>query len=162
MIFVTVGAQMPFDRLIGWVDAWAGRSGRRDVVAQIGPSALAPRYLRATQFLDPPEFRSHMRQAEAIVSHAGMGTILDALALGRPLLVVPRLGQLAETRNDHRVATARRFAEEGLVRAAYSETEFGDEMQRLATQRGGREIRQGAEARLLARIRSFALGGQQG
>lgn len=158
MIFVTVGAQMPFDRLIGWVDAWAARSGRSDVVAQIGPSALAPRHLRAAQFLEPPEFRRLMQQADAIVSHAGMGTILDALALGRPLLVVPRLGRLAETRNDHQVATARRFAEEGLLRAAYSEAEFGDEMQRLGTQRGGTGIRRGAEARLLAEIRNFALG----
>ena len=35
LIFVTVGAQMSFDRLIGWVDDWAVAVGRDDVVAQI-------------------------------------------------------------------------------------------------------------------------------
>jgi len=156
VIFVTVGAQMPFDRLIRWADAWAGSQGRSDVVAQIGPSAFAPLHLRATQFLDPPEFRRQMREAQAIVSHAGVGTILDALALGRPLLVVPRLGRLAETRNDHQVATAQRFAAEGLVRAAYSEAQFAEEMQRLGSAAARPGSARGAEPRLLARIREYA------
>ena len=47
MIFVTVGAQMPFDRMCKAVDAWAAKRGRSDVFAQIGetewrPSASAP------------------------------------------------------------------------------------------------------------------------
>jgi UDP-N-acetylglucosamine transferase subunit ALG13 len=157
VIFVTVGAQMPFDRLIGWADAWAGRTGRTDVVAQIGPSQLRPQHLRATRFLDPPEFRRQLQEARAIVSHAGMGTILDALVLGRPLLVVPRLGRLAETRNDHQVATARRFAEEGLVRAACSEEAFAAEMDQLEARGSKPRIGASAQESLLARIRSFAL-----
>ena len=35
MIFVTVGAQLPFDRLVDTVDAWAGRKGDTEVLAQI-------------------------------------------------------------------------------------------------------------------------------
>ena len=36
MIFVTVGTDSPFDRLMQVVDEWAAASGRTDVFAQIG------------------------------------------------------------------------------------------------------------------------------
>lgn len=161
MIFVTVGGQMPFDRLVAWVDAWAGERGRRDVFAQIGPTRLTPKYLEALPFLDPPEFRRRMAEAAAVVSHAGIGTILSALELGRPLLVVPRLGRLGETRNDHQVATARRFAAEGMLRAAYTEAEFRERIEGLEASAPPPRIGAAASASLLARIRGFALAGRR-
>ena len=47
MIFVTVGTDGPFDRLISTVDQWAGENGRSDVVAQVGRSTLEPRFVQA-------------------------------------------------------------------------------------------------------------------
>ncbi|MFT5695473.1 MAG: UDP-N-acetylglucosamine transferase subunit ALG13, partial [Myxococcota bacterium] len=128
MIFVTVGAQMSFDRLIGWVDDWAVANSRSDLAAQIGPSDFAPKALEVIPFMDPQEFRRRMVDATAVVAHAGMGTIITALELGKPILVVPRLGDLDETRNDHQVATANRLAEDGLILAAYNEHEFAEQM----------------------------------
>lgn len=40
MIFVTVGTQVQFDRLIRTVDEWAGARARSDIFAQIGPSTI--------------------------------------------------------------------------------------------------------------------------
>lgn len=166
MIFVTVGAQMPFDRLIGWVDEWAVARERRDFSAQTGPSDLVPRALEPVPFLDPRAFRQHMESADAVVAHAGMGTILTALELGKPILVVPRLGARNETRNDHQVATAEHFAKEGLVLAAYDEAGFALQMTRLDAEiesrleGGSYEPRIGARGSdsLLARLREFAVG----
>jgi UDP-N-acetylglucosamine transferase subunit ALG13 len=158
LIFVTVGAQMAFDRLIGWVDDWAVSRDRDDVCAQIGPSGYRPRRLQVLPFLDPPEFRSRVRDARAIVSHAGMGTILTALELGKPILVVPRLGALAETRTDHQVATARRFEEDGLVLAAYDEGQFAVQMDRIEAVPEKQRIGARASPELLSRLRGFVLG----
>src|SRR5579859_3180811 len=109
MIFVTVGAQMPFDRLVRTVDLWAGRKGRRDVFAQVGPTALSPSNIAYEKFLDPASFRAKVEEASVIIAHAGMGSILTALEAGKPILILPRRGDLKETRNDHQVATAQRF-----------------------------------------------------
>jgi UDP-N-acetylglucosamine transferase subunit ALG13 len=162
LIFVTVGAQMPFDRLITWVDDWATAHERSDIQAQIGPSDLEPRTLEVLPFLDPQAFRRQMEDATAIVAHAGMGTIITALELGVPILVVPRLGKLDETRNDHQVATAKRLAEDGLVLAAYGEAEFAAQMEVLERQASGERgaARIGAQAShsLLARVREFTVG----
>src|SRR5262245_61048293 len=124
MIFVTVGAQMPFDRLIRAVDEWAATCGRSDIFAQIGPSNYRPRHIRATRFIDPPEFRERVEAARVVVAHAGMGSILTALELGKSIIVMPRRGDLKETRNDHQVATARHLLAQGRVLVAFDEQQL--------------------------------------
>ena len=63
VIFVAVGTQLPFDRLIAAVDAWAGRTGRQDVLAQIGPSKLCPQFIEHRAFFSPAEFSRHVRRS---------------------------------------------------------------------------------------------------
>jgi len=133
VIFVTVGTQIPFDRMIEAVDGWAA-SGRHEVFAQIGPATYTPRHIAYEAFISPAECRERMRSADAIVAHAGMGTILSALELGKPLLVMPRQAALGEHRNDHQLATAERFARSGLVSVAQDAAELAiklDELDRL-------------------------------
>ena len=155
---MTVGAQMPFDRLIGWVDDWADRNGRDDVQAQVGPSDYAARRIEILPFMDPQAFRARMTEAAVVVSHAGMGTILTALELGKPILVVPRLGSLQETRNDHQVATAKRLEADGMVLAAYDAEQFAAQMERLEKTSTRDRIGDRASEPLLARLREFVLG----
>jgi len=124
MIFVTVGAQMAFDRLIRAVDQWVGLNGRDDFFAQTGPSVYRPRYLRHVRFLQPARFRDMFQEAALVVAHAGMGSIITALEMAKPILVMPRRSDLAETRNDHQVATAQRFAKVGAVHVAMDAKEL--------------------------------------
>ena len=124
MIFVTVGAQMPFDRLVRTVDQWAARCGNHDVFAQIGPTPWRPQHIRWTSFLAPEAFRQHVAAADVVVAHAGMGSIITALELGKPILVMPRRGNLKETRNDHQVATAKHFLAQGRIQVAFDEVEL--------------------------------------
>ncbi len=131
MIFVTVGHQMPFDRLIQAVDEWAGEVGRDDVFAQIGSASYEPCHIRWESFLDPDEFRHRIREATALIAHAGTGSILTALEYGKPILVMPRRAALHETRNDHQVATAERFAEQDNVLVALDEMELAGQLGRL-------------------------------
>jgi UDP-N-acetylglucosamine transferase subunit ALG13 len=131
MIFVTVGGQMPFDRLIRAVDLWAKENGRTDLFAQIGPTDYTPSFIKWVKYLDSAAFSERLDSAEAIISHAGMGTILSALYRAKPILVFPRRGDLMETRNNHQVDTAERFVEMGMVRAAYDELELREELGRI-------------------------------
>lgn len=157
-MLVTVGAQMPFDRLVRVVDAWAAANGRDDVIAQVGETDARFAAIRTTPFFAPQEFREHSRSASAIVAHAGMGTILTALELGKPLLVFPREAARRETRTDHQIATARRFAESGRLLAAFDEAGLRrglDEVERFVP---SAPIGSVASAGLVARLRQFASG----
>ncbi|MBJ02625.1 MAG: glucuronosyltransferase [Planctomycetes bacterium] len=110
MIFVTVGSQMPFDRLVRAVDDWAGEHTDSEVFAQVGDSEYRPLNVRWTSHLDPGAFQAQVLTADVVVGHAGTGTILEALRLGKPVVVLPRRGHLMETRDDHQLATAGAFA----------------------------------------------------
>jgi UDP-N-acetylglucosamine transferase subunit ALG13 len=125
VIFVTVGTQVAFDRLITAVDEWAGAAVGREVFAQIGPTRLRPRHIEYAPFVSPQECTERMLAAKAIVAHAGMGTILTALEMGKPLLVMPRRAALGEHRNDHQLATAHRFAVSAVSRRTTSSPAFG-------------------------------------
>lgn len=155
VILVTVGAQMPFDRLIRAVDAWAAETGRTDVFAQIGPGAWQPRHIEWTDFLSPADFRARVQRASLLVAHAGMGSILTALELGRPILVMPRRGDLMETRNDHQVATAVQFEKQGRVAVAMDEKALVQRLSTMDIRPGGAPISRHASPSLIHAIRSF-------
>jgi UDP-N-acetylglucosamine transferase subunit ALG13 len=138
MILVTVGAQMPFDRLVKGVDSWASSRHRQDVFAQIGTTTCYPSYIRWTHWLSPSEFRKQIKTSAAMVAHAGMGSIIAAQELGKPILVMPRRSDIGETRNDHQFATARRFFELGRVLVAFDESELASKLDQLAEMSYGR------------------------
>jgi UDP-N-acetylglucosamine transferase subunit ALG13 len=108
-IFVTVGTQLPFDRLISAIDGWAAHNSA-EVFAQTGTSPLRPKHIAWKDFIDNREANERIRTADLVVGHAGMGTILTRLETGLPMLVMPRQAALGEHRNDHQLATAKRLS----------------------------------------------------
>jgi UDP-N-acetylglucosamine transferase subunit ALG13 len=149
-IFVTVGAQIPFDRLIVAVDAWAaGRAGGHCLFAQVGEKGVRPAHMEFAELLEPPVFKQRVLWADVLVAHAGMGSIL----------VMPRLGRLKETRNDHQVATAQRFREMGKVAVAMDEHEIVAQLDGLAALGRTEQISDRASDDLIAAVRGFIQGG---
>ena len=156
MIFVTVGHQMPFDRMIRLVDKWASRNPDVRFFAQIGESDYRPKSMEFAKLLSRTEFDSYLRKCSAVVAHAGTGTIIQTLLAGKPLLVYPRLSSLSETRSDHQLGTARHFAEQGFVVAAFSEDEFMNQLSNLEEFVPKKQPNPSASPRLISRIRSFS------
>jgi UDP-N-acetylglucosamine transferase subunit ALG13 len=155
MIFVTVGTQGQFDRLIRTVDEWAGMRGRNDVFAQTGPSDYRSEYIRTERFIDPAEFRKRVESASLVIAHAGMGSIISALELGKQIIVMPRRASLGEHRNDHQVATAKRFAEQGRITVALNEKELVDRLDQLEVFDEAKRLGAHASPHLIVTIRTF-------
>lgn len=155
MIFVTVGTDQPFDRMVRVVDSWAAKRGRTDLFAQIGEHGWEPRAIPFTQFLSPPDFKERFRQARVIVAHAGMGTILSALHYGKPILVMPKKASLGEHRNEHQLATARRMMSMGHVTVAFDESELFEKLDQLDSLVAREKIPQVAGGGLVSGLRDF-------
>lgn len=111
MIFVTVGTQLTFDRLITSVDEWAGKNLTHKVIVQSGVSDIKPEFCDVKEYVQAGEWEQLFNDAEFIIAHAGMGTILKCLDAGKPLIVMPRQASLGEHRNDHQIATVSKFSE---------------------------------------------------
>ncbi|MGF1467096.1 MAG: glycosyltransferase [Sandaracinaceae bacterium] len=154
-VFITVGAQMPFDRLVEAVDRWAAERPEHQVRAQIGASALRPGHLDWSAFLDPEDFEAECARADAIVGHAGIGTLFSAMKHGKAVLVLPREAARRETRNDHQTATAKRFAAYDGVEIAWSADEVGPKLDGLAGRTVNAQIGAVAGGPLIDALRAF-------
>ncbi len=110
MILVTVGTQFGFDRLIQWMDVWAKDNPDEEVFAQIGQGEYRPKHMQWVAEISPLEFPNLVTRSRTLVSHAGMGTIISARLSAKTIIIVPRQASLGEHRNDHQLATARKFS----------------------------------------------------
>lgn len=160
MIFVTVGTELPFDRLVRVVDDWAREHGRTDVFAQIGQAAYHPTSIPFAEFLEPADFNRYFARASVVIAHAGMGTILSALRFEKPLLVLPRRAALGEQRNDHQMATARQLLALGKINVAFDEHELRERLQHLDTIPVRDHTGSFASSSLIAAVRNFIARGQ--
>lgn len=107
MIFVTVGSHYQgFDRLIKKMDEIAGKIDEK-VIMQIGHTNYKPVNAEYFDFVeDFGKIEELNRDARVVVSHAGAGSILTALKLGTPVIVVPRLKKYNEHMDDHQLEIA--------------------------------------------------------
>jgi UDP-N-acetylglucosamine transferase subunit ALG13 len=106
VIFVTIGSMFPFDRLIRVMDDWTARSGRKDVLAQIGNGGYVPQHMEHVRRLFQADFSARVAGADVIVAHAGMGTVITAGRAGKPIVIMPRIEAWGEHTTDHQIATA--------------------------------------------------------
>lgn len=155
MIFVAVGTQLPFDRLIRAMDEWAGAGSGREVVAQIANGSYVPKHIQSHASLPPEEFQAHLARCDLLVAHAGIGSILSALELGKPVIVLPRQAALGEHRNEHQLATAKRFGARGMVRVAQDETELRHLLDEFQTPESETRITNEASPELIRNLRQF-------
>lgn len=134
MIFVTVGTQLPFDRLVRGVDAWAAKNPHVDVRTQIGTigtDGYQPGHMKSTPSIPPLEYDALCREADLIVAHAGTGSFIKALEVGTPILAMPRRGDLGEHRNDHQLATAAHFDGRGGIHIVHEADDIGTAIDQL-------------------------------
>jgi UDP-N-acetylglucosamine transferase subunit ALG13 len=117
VIFVTVGTnEAAFDRLLDALDALETLPDGESLLVQAGASSVAVRQARCVEFLPYEEVVAAMREARIVITHAGVGSVLTALAAGKRPVVVPRLRRFGEAVDDHQVEFARQLAPTGLIR----------------------------------------------
>ena len=106
MIFVTVGsAPHSFKRLIQEMDEIATRINN-EVVIQKGLSCSNPVNAKCFDFVDYDDAINYFKDADVIVSHASAGPVLYARKFNKPLILVPRRGDLHEHVDNHQIETA--------------------------------------------------------
>lgn len=159
MIFVTVGTQLPFPRLIDAMNALAPDL-QEPVIAQTCAAAEADNArwgaLQASSHMAPDLFNVRFAEARVVVAHAGIGTILSARRWGKPLVILPRRYALGEHRNDHQLATARQVAGLTGIHVAWEAAELAALVARPDLE-ASPETESPDHARLLARLRQFIL-----
>ncbi|RZK34228.1 MAG: glucuronosyltransferase [Hymenobacter sp.] len=105
MIFLTLGTQLPFNRLVKAVDVVAPFI-KETIYGQIGRGSYTPVNFNFTETLSPTEFDTRFEAARVVIGHAGIGTVLAGFKSQKPLIIMARRASFGEHRNDHQIATA--------------------------------------------------------
>jgi UDP-N-acetylglucosamine transferase subunit ALG13 len=136
LLFATVGATLPFDRLVAAVADLhrQGRIGER-VVAQTGEGGLQPDGLECHATLPFETMLATLRQADIVVCHGGTGSLITALREGCRVIAIPRRFERGEHYDDHQAEITQAFADRGLILVA----DTADDLARALEQARARE-----------------------
>lgn len=120
MIFVTLGTQdKQFRRLL---DATLALRIDEKVVIQYGSTKPdedmvenLEKNFELHQYLSNEEFEKYMKEARVIITHAGVGTIIEGLKFDKMMIVAARVKKYKEHVNDHQLQILDTFEREGYI-----------------------------------------------
>lgn len=125
LLFVTVGATLPFDRMIGAV-AQLKQEGEitESIIAQVGVGGVHPHGADTVETIPFDEVRKILKRADIVVCHGGTGSIITALREQCRVIVMPRRQDLREHYDNHQEEITTAFEERGLVTCAKNTDEL--------------------------------------
>jgi UDP-N-acetylglucosamine transferase subunit ALG13 len=125
LLFATVGATLPFDRLVNSVANLKARGLIPErVIAQVGIGGAKPPGVEAVETLRFEEIQQLLKEADIVVCHGGTGSLITALREGCRVVSMPRLFELGEHYDNHQAEITEAFVKRGLIGMAKSEDEL--------------------------------------
>ena len=117
MILVTLGTQdKEFVRVLKEIDRLIDKKIiTEEVVVQAGYTKYESKNMKIFDYVSKKELEEYMEKANFIITHAGVGSIFDALKKGKKIIAVPRLSKYKEHNNDHQLELIEEFKKENLI-----------------------------------------------
>ena len=132
LLFATVGATLPFDRLVRAVaDAKANGDIPETVIIQTGVGGHRPEAIETHETLPFETMLAYLRDADIVVCHGGTGSLITALRQACRVVAMPRSFRNGEHYDDHQTEITEAFAARGLIEVAHSSEDFPTAMERI-------------------------------
>lgn len=121
MVFVTLGTQdKTFERLIEAVENQVKKQNiKEEVIVQAGSTKYVSDFVKIIPYMNESEFHDYMKKADIIITHGGVGTIIEGIEMKKKMIVAPRLAKYGEHVNDHQVQIVENFEKSGYILAVY-------------------------------------------
>ena len=103
MILVMLGTQNnSFHRLLEEIDKLINQGVIKDkVIVQSGHTKYSSKNMEIIDFMSQEELEKLQSEADLIITHGGVGSIISSLKMGKKVIAVPRLHEYHEHVNDH-------------------------------------------------------------
>lgn len=117
MIFVTLGTQdKPFERLIKAVENQVELGNiTEEVIVQSGCTKYISDKLKIIPYMTIDELNKYLIDARLIITHAGVGTIIQALEIGKTVIAAARKKEFGEHVSDHQQQFLENFSSKGYI-----------------------------------------------
>lgn len=127
LLFATVGAILPFDRLVAMVAELKARGDiPEDVLIQCGAGGHRPDGVDCEDTLSFDRMQAILRDADVVICHGGTGSLITALRQGCRVIAVPRLFSKGEVYDDHQEEIVNAFVARGFIQRADTVDELAD------------------------------------
>ena len=127
MVFVIIGTQkQPFDRLINMLEE-SKELLNEEIVIQSGYTKVQNSKYKSFDFLDEKDFQSYIKNSNLIITHGGVGSIVNSLKYDKKIIVIPRLFKFKEHMDNHQIEIANKFEKLGYI-AVLKENEILDQL----------------------------------
>ena len=117
MIFVSLGTNdKSFSRLLDAIDREISNGNIKDkVIVQSGYTKYESKNMDIIDLMPMNDFKKNVQSCDILITHGGIGTILDGLKLGKKIIAFPRLSKYQEHVNDHQVEIIEEFYSCGYI-----------------------------------------------
>ena len=117
MILVTLGTQdKSFVRLVKEIDRLKEKNIIKDkVVVQLGYTKYESNNLETFDLIEADKLNELTKQADLIITHGGVGSILSGLKYNKKVIAIPRLAEYKEHTNDHQKQIVDEFYNTGYI-----------------------------------------------
>lgn len=127
MIFVTVGTQkQDFKRLFEWLE---NIEINDKVVLQLGYTNFHSKKYESYEF--PENYQDLLTEANIVICHGGVGSIIEAISKGKKVIAVPRLQNYGEHVDDHQMEIVNKMEKQNYIFSANSEKELQDKLKTI-------------------------------
>ena len=122
MILVTLGTNdKSFIRLIKKIENLIISGVITDeVVVQAGFTHYKSEHMKIFDLIPMEEFSKLISEANLLITHGGVGTIISGLQNEKKVIALPRLKEFKEHVNDHQLQIIENFEKSGYILASYS------------------------------------------
>lgn len=133
MIFVILGTQdKPFTRLLESLEREIKKGNIKEkIIVQAGCTKYKSKYMKIYDYLDMKTFNKYISNSDYIITHGGVGSILDSIKKYKKVLVVPRQQKYDEHENDHQIQITERFTKMGYILPCMNTKEIALKIQEL-------------------------------
>ena len=117
MILVMLGTQNnSFHRLLEEIERLIKKGKIKEkVIVQAGYTKYQSSNMEIFNLIPQKQLEEYQKEANLIITHGGVGSIISSLKMGKKVIAVPRLHQYGEHVNDHQKQIVKTFAEEGYI-----------------------------------------------
>ena len=133
MIFVTLGTQdKPFNRLLEAVQKQIdNKKIKGKVIVQSGCTKFESKDMEIFDLIPMEDFEKNISECDILITHGGVGSIVDALKRNKVVIAAARLEKYGEHVNDHQLQIIKNFSEAGYI-IALNDFDKLDEALKLA------------------------------
>lgn len=133
MIVILLGTQnYSFHRLLQEVQRCIDAGIiNQEVVVQAGSTKFSSKQMKLFTLIQQDKLTELMKEADIIITHGGVGSIVNGVKLHKKVIAVPRLQKYGEVTNDHQIQIIETFSKEGFIIGLHDVSELENALKNI-------------------------------